>query len=302
LFSPLGITDATWPADPDGVSHGFADLRLEPRDLAKLGYLWLHNGRWEDRQIVPADYLAAALGSHADVQPGIQYGYGMWLYPGHIPVDFEANGRGGQRITVIPVKNIVEVMTGGGMNANDVMAPIAQAFKADMPLPANDAGDARLAKLVATAAAPPLPVATTSLPPLARRISGKIWFLSPNPLALRSLMLAFPSASDATVRFGFADGSSEEHVIGLDGAPRISPNRTAGLAVALSGQFLKNGFAFDYDEIARINAYRMLLTPDAQGLSIHLTERSGLTDMTVTARAEVPAARVANLEHSIPSP
>jgi len=63
---------------------------LQPRDMAKLGYLWLHNGRWGNRQVVPAEYLAEALTSHASVQPGIEYGYGMWLYPGHTPVDFEA--------------------------------------------------------------------------------------------------------------------------------------------------------------------------------------------------------------------
>ncbi|HEY6579461.1 MAG TPA: serine hydrolase, partial [Rhizomicrobium sp.] len=64
LFAPLGITRAAWSTDTDGVSHGWGDLELQPRDMAKLGYLWLHNGRWEDRQIIPADYLAKALTSH----------------------------------------------------------------------------------------------------------------------------------------------------------------------------------------------------------------------------------------------
>ena len=49
LFAPLGITHVSWPTDGDGVSHGWGDLELEPRDMAKLGYLWLHNGQWENR-------------------------------------------------------------------------------------------------------------------------------------------------------------------------------------------------------------------------------------------------------------
>ena len=155
LFSPLGITNVSWPTDRDGVSHGWGDLELQPRDMAKLGYMWLHNGRWEDRQIIPADYLAQALTRHINVQPGIDYGYGMWLYPGHTPVDFEANGTGGQRITVIPGLDVVEVTTGSGLDANEVAHLIAGAVRSNEPLPPNAQADTRLANLVAEAAEGP---------------------------------------------------------------------------------------------------------------------------------------------------
>src|SRR5437667_208832 len=55
LFRPLGINDVVWPSDPNGITHGWGDLHLRPRDWAKLGYLWLNQGRWEDRQLVPGD-------------------------------------------------------------------------------------------------------------------------------------------------------------------------------------------------------------------------------------------------------
>lgn len=147
LFAPLGITRVSWSTDTDHVSHGWGDLELQPRDMAKIGYLWLHNGRWEDRQIIPAEYLTEALTSHVNVQPGINYGYGMWLYPGHTPVDFEANGTGGQRITVIPSLDMVEVMTGGGFDANEVQNLITPAPKSNSELPPNAAANARLASL-----------------------------------------------------------------------------------------------------------------------------------------------------------
>ncbi|HEX3429817.1 MAG TPA: serine hydrolase [Rhizomicrobium sp.] len=156
LFAPLGITHVSWPTDGDGVSHGWGDLELEPRDMAKLGYLWLHNGRWEDSQVIPADYLAQALTRHISVQPGIDYGYGMWLYPGHTPVDFEANGTGGQRITVVPGFDMVEVTTGNGLDANEVAQLLAGAVKSNEALPSNPGSDARLASLVAEAAIGPV--------------------------------------------------------------------------------------------------------------------------------------------------
>jgi len=285
LFAPLGITDVSWPADPDGVSHGFADLRLEPRDLAKLGYLWLHDGRWEDKQIVPADYLKAALAPHTTVEPGIDYGLGMWLYPGHVPYDFEANGRGGQRITVIPNLDAVVVVTGGGMDANVVMPLIAGAFKSAHALPADPSADAKLSHVVAQMGAAPSSIPCNAPPPFAQQLAGKIWFLPANPLGVQSLQLTFVSPEVATLQFGFANGASEVHPIGMDGAPRLSRNQASGLDVAVSGRWAAGALDIDYDEVARINAYRLVLKPEPSGLSIHITERSGLADATILAQA-----------------
>ncbi|HTK79924.1 MAG TPA: serine hydrolase [Rhizomicrobium sp.] len=158
LFSPLGIQSAVWPSDGDGISQGFAGLKLQPRDMAKLGYLWLHHGVWEGRQILPDSYLQAALTAHANVEPNVQYGYGMWLYPsrGHAggPADFEANGYGGQRIAVVPSQDMVVVITGAGLDANDVAALISGAVRSNTPLPPNPVASARLGGLVLAAANP----------------------------------------------------------------------------------------------------------------------------------------------------
>ncbi|HEY5047183.1 MAG TPA: serine hydrolase [Rhizomicrobium sp.] len=155
LFAPLGIEQVSWPKDADGISHGFADLKLAPRDMAKLGYLWLHRGKWDGKQIVPEQYLAEALSPHANVEPDVQYGYGMWLYPqrGHAggPADFEANGNGGQRIAVIPSQDVVEVITGTGLDANEVATLLAGAVKSDTPLPENPADGSALSMRVAEA-------------------------------------------------------------------------------------------------------------------------------------------------------
>jgi CubicO group peptidase (beta-lactamase class C family) len=156
LFAPLGIEHAVWPADGDGNSHGFADLKLQPRDMAKLGYLWLHRGRWEGRQLVPASYLRAAFTPHARLESGVAYGYGMWIYSkrGHAggPPDIEANGSGGQRIAVIPSEDMVVVITGSGLDANQVASLIVDAPQSKVALPSNFAGDARLNMCVIDAA------------------------------------------------------------------------------------------------------------------------------------------------------
>ncbi|MGD0190968.1 MAG: serine hydrolase [Rhizomicrobium sp.] len=155
LFQPLGIEQVSWPKDADGISHGFADMKIAPRDMAKLGYLWLHHGQWDGKQIVPANYLADAFTPHANVEPDVRYGYGMWIYPerGHAggPADIEANGNGGQRIAVIPSQDIVEVITGSGLDANQVAELLTDAVKSDAALPQNSIAQSRLAMRIAEA-------------------------------------------------------------------------------------------------------------------------------------------------------
>jgi len=226
LFSPLGIANVSWPTDRDGVSHGWGDLELQPRDMAKLGYLWLHNGRWEDRQVIPSDYLAQALTRHISVQPGVDYGYGMWLYPGHTPIDFEANGTGGQRITVIPSLDMVEVTTGNGLDANDIAQLIATAAKSDQSLPPNSPADARLTGLVADAArgsvrsepkvqefvrvprpnphaapqAEPATIYEASAPPMPRTKPGGVPHIQAAPVVVQKAVAAKATAANGSAR------------------------------------------------------------------------------------------------------
>ncbi len=61
LFDPLDIKDVVWGADPQGRSHGWGDSHFYPRDIAKLGYLYLHGGAWKGQ----AD-RAARLGDDVD--------------------------------------------------------------------------------------------------------------------------------------------------------------------------------------------------------------------------------------------
>jgi CubicO group peptidase (beta-lactamase class C family) len=46
LFAPLGITDVAWGRSPQGIPVGGSQLFMQPRDMAKIGYLYLHGGQW----------------------------------------------------------------------------------------------------------------------------------------------------------------------------------------------------------------------------------------------------------------
>jgi CubicO group peptidase (beta-lactamase class C family) len=83
LFLPLRIDPGSWWADRQGVTDGAMGLQLKPRDLAKLGQLYLRHGRWGGRQVVPCAYVRDATSSHVsatDTHTGLGYGYFWWTY------------------------------------------------------------------------------------------------------------------------------------------------------------------------------------------------------------------------------
>ena len=63
LFASLGIQNAEWPSDSQGNNFGWGDLHLHPRDMAKLGFLYLHDGVWEGRQLLSRDRKSTRLNS-----------------------------------------------------------------------------------------------------------------------------------------------------------------------------------------------------------------------------------------------
>ena len=92
-----------WPVDPQGYHYGAALLRLPTRDLAKFGYLYLNGGQWDGKQVIPADYVAAAT-SPAGRSPNLSMGYGWhwWVAVEDGHRTFTALGYGGQFIYVVP--------------------------------------------------------------------------------------------------------------------------------------------------------------------------------------------------------
>ena len=108
LFAPLGIRHYKWLAAPEGITAGGFGLQLQPRDLAKLAFLYLHHGRWNDRQIVPAAWVEQSTTDQV-TDPKYEYGYLWWLDR----ADGYAYMAGlyGQLAVVDPGKDIVAVIT-----------------------------------------------------------------------------------------------------------------------------------------------------------------------------------------------
>lgn len=111
LFAPLGIADFSWESDRDGLAIGGWGLQLTPRDMAKLGYLYLKAGEWDGQQVVSSGWVQAAVTKHTSTDGELGYGYQWWVYPEYNA--YAALGRGGQTIFVLPELQLVVVATAG---------------------------------------------------------------------------------------------------------------------------------------------------------------------------------------------
>jgi CubicO group peptidase (beta-lactamase class C family) len=113
LFTPLGI-EHYWKRTPLGLVDTEGGLFLNRTDLAKIGYLYLHDGTWDGKQIVSKEWVQQSLAPFIDAGEGFKYGFKWWLFP---RTDVQryvwmARGFGGQRLMVFPEEDLIVVFTG----------------------------------------------------------------------------------------------------------------------------------------------------------------------------------------------
>ncbi|NOQ40094.1 MAG: serine hydrolase [Anaerolineales bacterium] len=151
LFVPLGITDLSWPTNPQGINIGWGELRMLPTDMAKIGYLYLGGGVWDGEQIVPTAWVEDSTRKHISATLEDGYGYQWWVDDSGI---YLALGYAGQFIFVVPEKEMVVVFT-SDLSDSDFYLPqnllndyIIPAAVSSGPLPENPAAESALRQLI----------------------------------------------------------------------------------------------------------------------------------------------------------
>lgn len=127
IAGPIGmedfkVSDGFLAYEPQLSRFAAHTWRVSARDLARFGLLMLQNGKWNGKQIVPADWVKESTASHSDLEHGRGYGYMWWTYAKNSYGDrypelnkhasFAASGTGGQAIIVIPDADLVVVHRG----------------------------------------------------------------------------------------------------------------------------------------------------------------------------------------------
>jgi Beta-lactamase len=112
LFDPLGIEQAYW-LERGGLDYAFSGLHLTTESVAKLGSLYLADGRWNGQRLLPAGWVAEATRVHTpnpgEPNPDWQQGYGYQLWRSRH--GYRADGAYGQFCLVLPEQDAVVVTT-----------------------------------------------------------------------------------------------------------------------------------------------------------------------------------------------
>ena len=95
-----------WPKDPQGNSIGGWGLALKTRDLARFGFLYLNDGQWDDKQVIPQNWIEDSFYPYTP-----EYGYQWWLRHVDGVSTFSAAGQGGNHVICVPQEDLVVVVT-----------------------------------------------------------------------------------------------------------------------------------------------------------------------------------------------
>jgi CubicO group peptidase (beta-lactamase class C family) len=274
LFEPLGIQDVLWESDPQGYSRGWGDLHLLPEDLAKIGFLWLHRGQWDGQQIVSEAWVLDSVRAHSKfIGPDFGYGYGWWVAWG----DYQAAGRGGQKVRVVSSLNTLIVTTGGNFDYADVEQWIVpMLLQAKTSRPANPEGVAALEAVLVDILQESAQWTAGYTPDTAGAVSGKVYLCEGNPANIETIRMDFDGSDQATL-FATIGGVDWVWSIGLDGRYRLAPDWTGFRGYWENAQT----FQFEGFDIGLLNRTVVF---DGDGMQISLPEAG----LTIACRVQNP--------------
>ncbi len=131
LFEPLGIEHPDWETSQEGYSLGGYGLKLCTEDIARFGQLYLQNGKWNGKQLIPEKWVEQATSrqvpndqeGHAKIGIDWKQGYGFqfWRCTHNA---YRGDGAAGQLCVVIPDKDAVMAITANTGSFQDEMNAI----------------------------------------------------------------------------------------------------------------------------------------------------------------------------------
>lgn len=112
LFEPLDIVLPAWDRSPRGYYLGGNNMAMRPRDLLKIGILYLNDGTWEGRRLLPPGWVDASWKARFQSPwNGMGYGHLWWASDWGGEQAFSAWGYGGQFLVVVPRLDLAVVAT-----------------------------------------------------------------------------------------------------------------------------------------------------------------------------------------------
>jgi CubicO group peptidase (beta-lactamase class C family) len=127
LFEPMGFGPSEWSVGGDGEPRAASGLRLLPRDMLKIGQIALTGGgRWNGKEVVPAEWVKRVMTAVVAIDRRRSYGYHWYMgdvtagAPPHALRWAGGIGWGGQRLFAFPAIDLVVAMNCGNYQKSGV--------------------------------------------------------------------------------------------------------------------------------------------------------------------------------------
>lgn len=197
VLDPVGFSKDTWCIKtPEGTSWGGSGVICTLRDMAKLAYVCMNDGRWNDQQLISEEYIRAATSKQIDnsIRGDEGYGYQIWRERDN---GFSFRGMGSQFAFCFPDQDILFAC----ISDTQIMGPIAatkikNAFREEIftklhddALPVDEASHQALEHKIERLSIIPQQGERTSS--YAEKISGKWYSLNENPMNISRLRFTF---------------------------------------------------------------------------------------------------------------
>lgn len=132
LFGPLGIREFHWKPTGGGLPDGEGGLFLSAESLAKVGLLYLRDGLWGDRRILPEGWVREATGKLVTegIPGGRSYGLQWWRLDRDGQEIWAGLGFGGQYLLVYPQLDLIVVAFGWNIFGDRVQPILPAVFEA----------------------------------------------------------------------------------------------------------------------------------------------------------------------------
>ena len=137
LFNPLGIVEFYWPVDIKGFARGGGGMRMNTRNMARFGFLYLKEGQWDGKQIIPAEWVKESQKKHLPFQHIMNYFYGYQFWVSSFGM-YAAVGYGGQWIMILPDYESVVVFINDFEEGNGEQWNIPERLVRDYIIPSID--------------------------------------------------------------------------------------------------------------------------------------------------------------------
>ena len=139
---PLQFGPYAWNLTPTGDGYAGGGAYLRPRDLLKVGQVFLDGGVWHGRRIVSADWVKVSTAPHVQINPettgltgekfaesyipgadGLAWHLNTLKVAGRSWREYGATGNGGQYLIVVPEADLAVVITAGNYGQGGIWLP-----------------------------------------------------------------------------------------------------------------------------------------------------------------------------------